>query len=174
MTFKWMIPSQSFILFLSLVPVLVTMCVLFFPLAIATEMDTTTISEGNHLSQILITTLYVDNGCIGENYTIYATPIDECYSGKDSYNFDTDLSLFMSHNNPFGDNDITDEMIQENDEIIGISRSFYKSTNGTCTGGITDSFPNIPLNVCVGPFGEPYPWGTLKLISKTKNVATMS
>lgn len=38
-----------------------------------------------------------------------------------------------------------------------ISRSFYASTDGSCTTR-TDGF-QLPLHECVGPFGKPRPWG---------------
>lgn len=82
--------------------------------------------------------------------------------------------------NPFGEYDIYDNLVfkekgikeetfdihdTRNDEIIGIRRLFFKSKDGTCSGEVTDQFSSIPLNQCVGPFGPPKPWGTLKLIS---------
>lgn len=128
----------------------------------------------------LMTTLFTDK-CVGSNYTIYETPIATCYNRyswktseimNESYINHDHLNLFGSDDNlimnPYGKYDITDELIKINDKIIGISRSFYKSDNGTCTGGITDMFPNIPLDNCVGPFGEPFPWGYLQLISSSK------
>lgn len=40
----------------------------------------------------------------------------------------------------------------------GLKREFFGTTNGTCAGEPTDSF-DLPLGVCVGPFGKPRPWG---------------
>lgn len=132
--------------------------------------------QGGEQQQLLMTRLFAEK-CVGDNYTTYKTPIDECYNGnnqdsiieKDRDINSNSLPPIMSSwiSNPYGDHDIKDELVNVNDEAIGVFRSFYQSTNGTCMGDVTDSFPNIPLNSCVGPFGEPYPWGTLKLISPT-------
>lgn len=132
----------------------------------------------NDENAILKTTLYVEK-CIGDDFEIYSTPIDECYSGKDSYNTKQNLrtktmdeksiSANLDFNNPYGEHDIKDELVKQNGEIVGIQRSFFQSTNSTCTGGITDSFPNIPLDTCVGPFGEPRPWGVLNVINLVGN-----
>ena len=40
--------------------------------------------DDNNQEQLLMTTLFVDK-CVGANFTIYVTPIDECYSGKDCH-----------------------------------------------------------------------------------------
>ena len=127
--------------------------------------------------KFLMTTLFVEK-CVGDNSTTYKTPVNECYNGNNRgtrtmTEEDTDVdgnslpSITLWKSNPYGDHDIKDELVKVNDTAIGIFRSFYKSTNGTCLGGVTDSFPNIPLDSCVGPFGEPYPWGTLELIPPT-------
>ena len=42
-----------------------------------------------------------------------------------------------------------------------LRREFFASTNGTCTGAPTDTF-DLPLGVCVGPFGKPRPWGVFE------------
>lgn len=132
---------------------------------------------GEQKMQLLLTTLYVDK-CTSDNFTTYRTPIGDCYNGK-HFNTTQDFvtissTLWSTVSNPYGDHDIIDELVTENNKIVWISRSFYKSTNGTCMEGITDSFPNIPLYDCVGPFGEPFPWGILKLITSINNeVSTM-
>jgi len=102
----------------------------------------------------LNTTLYVER-CFG-NCAHYVTPIGMCYNG---------LSMFNEKDNPFGDYDTFDEPIAKDAVgVFGIKRSFFNSTNSTCSGGITDSFDDIPVGKCVGPFGEPRPWGLLKIV----------
>ena len=92
----------------------------------------------------------------------YITPMKRCYNG---------YSMFQKHGeeNPFGEHDILDEPITSTKkagiEIVGIKRIFYKSTNSTCSGGISDSFDDIPVGTCVGPFGDPRPWGILKIVN---------
>ena len=91
----------------------------------------------------------------------YITPIKICYNG---------YTMFQKHgeDNPFGEHDVLDEPItipkKTGIQIVGIKRIFYKSTNSTCSGGMTDSFDDIPVGTCVGPFGDPRPWGLLKIV----------
>mmetsp|Transcript_5342 Transcript_5342/g.7947 ORF Transcript_5342/g.7947 Transcript_5342/m.7947 type:complete len:167 (-) Transcript_5342:3463-3963(-) len=119
--------------------------------------------------KLLLTTLYKEK-CVGDNYTRYLSPIDQCYNGMDvdDYHFlmrSEGWNKMIGMNNPYGENDILDTLIlSEVGEITGICRSFYHSTNGTCSGDISDSFPNLPLDTCIGPFGEPLPWGMLELV----------
>ena len=93
--------------------------------------------------------------CFG-NCAHYVTPIGMCYNG---------FSMFNGKSNPFGEHDILDEPITKKTMgIIGVKRSFFNSTNSTCSGEVTDSFNDIPVGKCVGPFGEPRPWGLLKIV----------
>ena len=133
----------------------------------------------------LKTTLFAEK-CIGDDFTVYVTPINKCYNGKEMGMLGEDSSIVNNFaatlingknvklKNPYGENDILDELIKENDEIIGIKRSFFHSKNTTCTGGITDSFPNIPIDICVGPFGPPKPWGILNVINQTSEDMTLA
>lgn len=127
----------------------------------------------------LKTTLFAEK-CIGDDFAVYVTPINRCYNGKKiirifgeepSITDDFATASINGKNvklkNPYGENDILDELIKQNDEIIGIKRSFFQSKNTTCTGGISDSFPNIPTDTCVGPFGPPKPWGILNVMNQT-------
>ena len=117
---------------------------------------------------LLVTTLYVEK-CTGDNFIVYTSPINECYNGKSVayHSSDAVTNLKPKSNNPYGDHDIMDGFVKEGEEFVGIARLFFQSKNGTCLGGVTDSFPNIPLNECVGPFGPPYPWGILKITSSS-------
>lgn len=124
-------------------------------------------------SNLLVTTLYKEK-CVGDNYTIYVTPIGICYNGmgegvEHPLKGETGWNEGFGTKNPYGENDILDTLISEGSQITGISRSFYHSTNSSCTGGITDSFPDLPLSSCIGPFGEPFPWGTLELVTSSKD-----
>lgn len=98
-------------------------------------------------AEILETVLCVDkcvSGC-----KAYTTPIGLCFNGQQFFPEDPSWSGF----------DILDELIDE----ASIQRSFYATSNGTCGGQPTDGFV-LPLNECVGPWGEPRPWGTLILL----------
>ena len=68
--------------------------------------------------------------------------------------------------------DIFDEMI-----MMNLKRTFYQSNDSTCAGrqeeGANTKVDNdasddasfiLPLDVCVGPFGPPRPWGKFTLV----------
>ena len=92
----------------------------------------------------------------------YATPLNKCYNAQNLFPNDPSWS----------DLDIYDEMIMKN-----LKRTFYQSKDGSCAGrgeasnavpepvdGEEDSFI-LPLDVCVGPFGPPRPWGKFSISS---------
>mmetsp|Transcript_6119 Transcript_6119/g.8897 ORF Transcript_6119/g.8897 Transcript_6119/m.8897 type:complete len:155 (-) Transcript_6119:295-759(-) len=76
----------------------------------------------------------------------FTTPLKSCFNGQQLY----PVGDF------FGEFDIYDEIVAA-DRIL--HRRFYASTDGTCTGDATDDY-RLDLGQCVGPFGEPLPWGT--------------
>ncbi|KAL3769591.1 hypothetical protein ACHAWU_005543 [Discostella pseudostelligera] len=89
----------------------------------------------------------------------YITPLNACYNAQ---------TLFPNDES-WSDLDIYDTMI-----MMNLKREFYQSRDGTCAGrekedGSTadmngnDSFI-LPLDVCVGPFGPPRPWGKFTLV----------
>ena len=103
------------------------------------------------------TTFCKDRVCLTECSQV-VTPLGSCYNGRHFSNFD-------EKNNPYGNYDIFDELEEDkfNSRFL-FKRSFYESEDGTCLGDVTDSFNALPLNECVGPFGEPRPWGKFELI----------
>ena len=85
----------------------------------------------------------------------YTTPLSTCYSPSSMYPDDPSWSEF----------DIWD-MIQFDPQLgKALRRTIYLSQDGTCSDG---EDPNdvflIPLDECVGPFGQPRPWGTFVII----------
>lgn len=115
-------------------------------------------------NRLLNTTICKDrcmNDCIS-----YLTPIGSCYNGNSTSNEQEQTEI--EHSNPFGENDIWDDpiILDGTTHVIGIHRNFYKSTNSSCTGGITDFFDRLPLDKCIGPFGPPRPWGILAIASE--------
>lgn len=78
----------------------------------------------------------------------YATPLGFCFNAQQLFPSDPSWSEF----------DILDELIGK----ASIKRSFHTSSNGTCVQP-TDEFV-LPLNQCIGPWGEPRPWGKLILL----------
>mmetsp|Transcript_24684 Transcript_24684/g.28535 ORF Transcript_24684/g.28535 Transcript_24684/m.28535 type:complete len:200 (-) Transcript_24684:95-694(-) len=79
---------------------------------------------------------------------------------------------FIHDVNPVGDQDIKDEIIVDTNHLKSsyLKRSFYRSVNRTCSGGVADSFDHLPLEMCIGPFGPPYPWGVFDLVEDTNYV----
>jgi hypothetical protein len=84
----------------------------------------------------------------------YTTPLSTCFSSSSMYPDDPSWSEF----------DIWD-IIQFSQFGKAIRRTIYPSQDGTCSDG---EDPNdvflIPLDECVGPFGQPRPWGTFVII----------
>lgn len=117
---------------------------------IANENDGDTV--GRDLD-VLNTTVCSDR-CSGDCIHFF-TPIETCYNGQ---------NMFDKKDNPFGEQDILDQTIMGSDGLPkGIKREFFSSTDGSCSGNITDSFDDIPIGKCVGPYGPPRPWGILKI-----------
>ena len=122
-----------------------------------------------HVPDIL-TTLCAERSCSG-TCSLYRTPTHKCYNGHklfppQGHGFPPfGRNSQEIENNPFGRNDILDEVFYEEKHIRPwhFKRSFYRSTDGSCSGGITDSFESLPFDECVGPFGPPFPWGKFEL-----------
>lgn len=126
------------------------------PQIISTLRNNTTAYDVNYK---LNTTLCTGK-CEGDCKT-FVTPVMKCYNG---------ISMFgESEENPFGAQDILDKIIrgQGSGAAIAVERTFYDSVDGTCSKKKSDQFDSIPLDQCVGPFGEPHPWGTLHLIKNS-------
>lgn len=73
---------------------------------------------------------------------VYSPPTGECYSPP----------VLWPGDPQWGASDTLD--LCNHTHIV---RSFFTSTNGSCANQ-TDEF-TLPLDVCVGPFGKPRPWG---------------
>ena len=138
--------------------------------------------EPNVASSIILNTTICSDKCYG-NCMHFLTPTYQCYNGQMMFpngtgrhtdtdtDTDTDTTSDDDNNNPFGNHDIQDVLNAHGNKELGsesshksIRREFYKSTDGSCSGGITDTFDNIPLDQCVGPYGPPRPWGISTLI----------
>ena len=73
----------------------------------------------------------------------YATPLGQCYQP----------SVLFPNDSQWGTVDTLDSYINDNT----IKRTFYESTNGTCSIVTTEFM--IPLHEKVGPIGDPRPCG---------------
>ena len=75
----------------------------------------------------------------------YRPPLGRCYSPP----------LLFPADPQWGSSDVLDTC-----NSTHLRRSFYASADGSCkrkTGGF-----DLPLGVCVGPFGKPRPWGSFQ------------
>ena len=96
----------------------------------------------------LLTTLCVDR-CLSDCQS-YQTRLSSCYNGQ----------MLFPGDDSWGEFDIWDKLLTQDE----FRRSFFQTQNGTCAGVPTDVF-SLPLDECVGPFGEPRPWGRFSCIS---------
>ena len=114
--------------------------------------------EDHDDDDVLITVLCA-GFCDGHDCRAYETPLQgQCYNGQ----------VLFPHDPSWGDGDFSDEVIprdldddQEDDSRISSSwmlrRTLFRTQDGTC-GDETDRW-TLPLEECVGPFGQPRPWG---------------
>lgn len=88
------------------------------------------------------------DGCSHDpDRTVYHPPCGCCYSPP----------ALWPGDHAWGDSDVLDDCSSD-----GVTRRLYASTNGTCAGTATDRF-ELPLDVCLGPFGKPRPWGVFNV-----------
>jgi hypothetical protein len=96
-------------------------------------------------------TLYGSVGCDDDPAVVFETPVGICFNPRRAFPNGDDDKIW-------GDWDVLDTLVGE----LEMQRVFYPSTDGSCEGDPTNDSFAIPLNVCVGPFGPPYPWGVFQ------------
>lgn len=102
---------------------------------------------------ILNMTLCEDKCYLESNCTSYLSPISECY----------DSGALFPNDPSWSGKDVLDTVICQ----TLIRRIFGSSRNGTCVASPSEDDDDrfqIPLNECVGPFGQPRPWGMFQLV----------
>lgn len=136
---------------------LIVMITVRFQLAAAASNDNLTASAD--LGPRLRTTLCRDQ-CMHDDCRTFYTPLQTCYNGKQIFPKDPSWSAF----------DILDLAAAVNDGSSSscggtttFERFIFESTDATCRGTIQDFFV-LPINECVGPFGEPRPWGNFTIV----------
>ena len=77
----------------------------------------------------------------------FEVPVGRCFNPLDTWPDDGDV---------WGEFDVLDEC---GDRIL--TRSFFSSTDGSCSGDPTDSY-KLEYDTCLGPFGAPRPWGVFE------------
>mmetsp|Transcript_23201 Transcript_23201/g.72597 ORF Transcript_23201/g.72597 Transcript_23201/m.72597 type:complete len:292 (-) Transcript_23201:14-889(-) len=115
-------------------------CVAGEPAGAATSLD-----AAAGAARTLNTTMYADE-CESDP-KVYTTPLGACYSPP---------TLFPG-DDQWGSFDARDELAAG-----AVRRAFFDTADGSC-GAETDSV-RVPLDSCVGPFGKPRPWGTLRVV----------
>ena len=97
--------------------------------------------------------------CVGDCKT-YITPLNKCYSSGKLFPNDPSWSGL----------DISDRTIFDDTMLL---RTIYAhSSNGSCLPSKDDDDDDrfqIDLNVCVGPFGKPRPWGIFSIVQDLNN-----
>lgn len=114
-----------------------------------------TVVQGHSL---LRSTLYVDlrscrSGEPGSNDSkTYESPVNRCYNPRHIFDDDTQWGLI----------DIFDTCVLNGNGTIMVNRTFYNSTDSSCSGPPDSGFQLLPTSYCIGPFGTPRPWGVLQ------------
>jgi hypothetical protein len=145
-------PAEPFLLFSLFVLVAVSHADhALLKIAKETKRKDAFLNEGpsqQHLNMTLCT-----GRCEGDCVS-YITPLQQCYSPSSMYPDDASWSEF----------DVLDELLSE--PSLTFQRTVFPSIDGICRGG--GSNPNdifiVPLEVCVGPFGKPRPWGSFVVL----------
>lgn len=91
-------------------------------------------------------------GYCQDDCRMFVTPMDNCYNGKQLFPEDPSWSDF----------DILDEVV--GDDTTVFRRKIFQTTNSTCGSTDFDTFVLPSDGSCVGPFGEPRPWGNFSVI----------
>jgi len=115
--------------------------------------------QEHHDDDDVLMTVLCAGFCDGHDCRAYETPLQgQCYNGQ----------VLFPHDPSWGDGDFSDEVIPrdldddgEDDSRISswmLRRTLFRTQNGTCAGDETDRW-TLPLEECVGPFGQPRPWG---------------
>lgn len=107
----------------------------------------------SHLSPpMLETKMCVDGSCKSDCFS-YRTPVNACYNGQELFPDDESWSEW----------DVLDEPTAC---AVAFRRTFFATKDSTCAGAATDVY-TLPTEDCVGPFGDPRPWGTFSYVNDT-------
>jgi hypothetical protein len=122
--------------------------------------------QQQQLKRMLNMTLCEDKCDLGTNCKSYLTPLDECYNAGTLFPDDPSWS----------GRDVFDSVICQT-----LIRNIFGSSSSNGTASCVPSPDNhgdggddrflIPMNECVGPFGQPRPWGYFQLTMPTSSSA---
>ena len=143
---------------------------------------------------MLNTLLCKDRGCSDECQT-YLTPVNTCFNGLTLFPDDPSwsefdmLDAYVCSKRDGGDSenwtdngaglvnwetisrpggemkDAAPKAAENFDDASSFKRTFFRSKDSSCRDP-TDEFDALPLNECIGPFGEPSPWGRFKIAAR--------
>ena len=142
---------------------------------------------------MLNTILCRDRGCSDECQT-YLTPVNACFNGLSLFPddpswseydiFDTfvclerdgdregwtdncvDLVNWETMSRPGEEKKDAVPKVAENfDDVSSFKRTFFRSKDSSCRDP-TDEFDALPLNECIGPFGNPKPYGRFEIAAR--------
>ena len=135
--------------------------------------DASHIPEGNGAIDaddlMLKTLLCEDRGC-SDACQSYVTPINKCYNGQELFPDDPSwgeydvLDMYACLEGVYGG----DGGCTTSADLNGPSsfkRTFFASQGSSCSEQ-TDEFDEVPLDECIGPFGDPRPWGRFEIAAK--------
>ena len=135
--------------------------------------DASHIPEGNGAIDaddlMLKTLLCEDRGC-SDACQSYVTPINKCYNGQELFPDDPSwgeydvLDTYVCLEGVYGG----DGGCTTSADLNGSSsfkRTFFASQGSSCSEQ-TDEFDEVPLDECIGPFGDPRPWGRFEIAAK--------
>ena len=135
--------------------------------------DVSHIPEGNGAVDaddlVLKTLLCEDRGC-SDACQSYVTPINKCYNGQELFPDDPSwgeydvLDTYACLEGVYGgDGGCTTSA--DFDGSSSFKRTFFASQGSSCSEQ-TDEFDEVPLDECIGPFGDPRPWGRFEIAAK--------
>merc|ERR1712166_1170564 len=92
--------------------------------------------------------------CGSQDCKSYNVPLHKCFSPP----------KLWPNDETWGSGDTLDTVLNS----THISRQFFASQDGNSVED-TDTGFILPLEVCIGPFGKPRPWGSFKVLTGTAN-----
>lgn len=109
-------------------------------------MDSISISQNKPLMNMTLCRDKCSTDC-----KTYLTPVSECFNSAEIFPNDASWS----------GKDVLDAIICQT-----LRRRIFPSSGGSCSSSNSSDIDKflIPLFECVGPFGQPRPWGTFSLL----------
>ena len=146
-------PLLHYLVYVSFLALLASICVGATPQELEEKYSNRIGHWAATSSRFLNMTLCSDK-CIMDCKT-YVTPVGKCFNSDEMFPDDPSWSGL----------DILDLIFSKQDKLSSprtLLRTVFQTTDKTCKTSDSDDKFQIPLDVCVGPFGKPRPWGTFQ------------